>query len=92
MRCSLKNKSLTLTTRNVDDYSSTFQVFGQTRRKKQVTSTIIANVCCFTYDFFCDQTSECLINSKRYYFTNENHTATLRPGTHGLAGEACTVS
>ncbi len=35
MRCSLKNKSLTLHTRNVDDYSSTFQVFGQTFRKNK---------------------------------------------------------
>jgi hypothetical protein len=42
----------------------------------------------FVSDFFCGQTSECLLNSKRYIFTLENNTGassealrlrTLRP-------------
>ena len=34
--------------------------------EKQVTSTHNVNVCIFYSEFFCGQTSECLINSKRY--------------------------
>ena len=75
MRCSLKNKSKTKH-KNVDDYSSTFQVFGLTRRKKQVTSTNIVNVCMFylrlllwpNFGMFCKQ--------QTLYFTLENHTGT----------------
>ena len=47
MRCSLKNKSLTKHKKNVDNYSSTFQVLGHTFHKKQVTSTYNVNVCMF---------------------------------------------
>ncbi len=76
MRCSLKNKSKTKHKRNVDDYSSTFQVFGLTRRKKQVTSTNIVNVCMFylrlllwpNFGMFCKQ--------QTLYFTLESHTGT----------------
>jgi len=30
----------------------------------------------FVSDFFCGQTSECLLNSKRYIFTLKSHTGT----------------
>ena len=68
MRCSLKNKSKTKHKRNVDDYSSTFQVLGHTLlpSKKQVTPTHSVNVCMFYLEILCDQALECSVNSKRY--------------------------
>jgi len=35
MRCSLKNKSKTKHKRNVDNYSSTFQVLGHTLKENK---------------------------------------------------------
>ena len=75
-RKTIADKSKTKHKRNVDDYSSTFQVFGQTFPQEQVTSTHNVNVCLYYCGLLLRPNFGMSNKQQTLYFTLKDHTGT----------------
>ena len=76
-RKTIADKSKTKHKRNVDDYSSTFQVLGHTFQRNMQTSTNTVNVCMFYFEILLRPSFGMFCKQQTLYFTLKSRTGGL---------------